>query len=145
MFPFIMSVPLYVLYPEAFRCRRSFCLLKPSRSSWSQTKHRKKMCPSVLLVVYMHMHGCSSVGLFVLSPSSLRCLWQECNVFDFLLVSLFLRSILPLCRPAIYDATQELQGRMGREGDCPLIFSPHFLNYPLHHPSSPPPPPPPNP
>lgn len=60
--------PSYVLYPEAFRCRRSFCLLKPSSSSWSQTKHRKKMCLSVLLVVCMHMHGRSSASVPPLSP-----------------------------------------------------------------------------
>lgn len=83
----------------------------PSSSGWSQTKHRKKMCLSVLLVVCMHMHG-RSFALFcstsVPSPSSLRCIGEERNVLDFLPMSLFLHSILPVCCPATYDATQEL-------------------------------------
>lgn len=71
-------------------------------------------------------YGCSSVcfcSSFVRSPSFLRCPRQECNVLDFLFMSLFLHSILPFCCPAIYDATQELQRRMGRKGRETVLLS----------------------
>lgn len=114
-----------------------FLSAEPCSSSWSQTKHRKKMCPSVLLVVCMHMHGCSSVRFcssFVRSPSSLRCLWQECNVLDFLFMSLFLHTILLFRCPAIYDATQELQRRMGRETVLSFSLSLFKLHPSIIHP-----------
>lgn len=107
--------------------QKVFLSAKPSRSSWSQTKHRKKMC---LLVVCMHMHGHSSVCFFC--PFSFWCVSKECRIFHFSCAP-----SSPLNCPATSDATQGPKGRVGMKGSSPVDLLPSCSsNYTVRCPSS---------
>lgn len=98
-------------------------------SSWSQTKHRKKMCLSVLLVVCMHMHGRSSVlfcSSFVPCPSSDV---SECNVLVFPPHVSF-PALHPPPPSSCYLCCYSGTAGEGWEGNCPLIFSPPLFKLP---------------
>lgn len=118
-----------------------------STTCWSQTKHRKKMCRSVWLVVCMHMLGHSSI-CFWSSPSSQRCPWKEWNVYQAFCPRLL--SCAPSSPFIILLSMMLLRnyrgGWGGRKGTCPFIFfHSTFKPPPLHfrvffYPYSPPPP-----
>lgn len=94
-----------------------------STTCWSQTKHRKKMCRSVWLVVCMHMLGHSSI-CFWSSPSSQRCPWKEWNVYQAFCPRLL--SCAPSSPFIILLSMMLLRnyrgGWGGRKGTCPFIF-----------------------
>lgn len=105
----------------------TFCIQRPTRSGRSFclvnllyhlliTNETQKENVSVSLVGGVHAHAWPLLHLLlVLSFLSEMSLKGVKCLSSFLPASPFMRSILPLHHPAIYDATQELQGRMGRE------------------------------
>lgn len=107
--------------------RLTFCIQRPRRTGRSFclvnllyhlliTNETQKENVSVSLVGGVHAHAWPLLDLLlVLSFLSEMSLKGVKCLSSFLPASPFMRSILPLHRPAIYDATQELQGRMGRE------------------------------